>query len=693
MSILKAKWISWNKIEVLTSSFSNPPKFDLFLDEQVILYDFIENKSTRNIYSFNYSKEVLGHRFYLKHGNKEIPVDVSDAPNFDNFDFHYTYLGDDLGATYEKDYTKFVLWAPLASKVTLRIKNEEIDLTREEHGVYRGVAYGDYDGELYDYRIIINDKEIIVNDPYSKSTNTNSSRSAVINLKHLEMDMFDEKLPELNSYNEAIIYEAHVRDMTIDCKQIINKGKYLGLTERGNLTEANNPIGLDYIASLGVSHLQLLPVLDFESVDDTKPEQYNWGYDPLNFFALEGSYSLDPENPYSRMKEFKKLVSSVHRVGIRVNLDVVYNHVYKVDDFSLNKITPNYFFRVENGKLANHSGCGNDFASERPMARKIILDSLKFLVKTYDVDGFRFDLMGLIDLKTIQDAEKMLHALKKDLMIYGEGWNMFAVSKYCEEFANMDNYLKLPRVAFFNDRYRDILKGLGSKSEINEPGFLLGNPNFMEGFKFIYRSGTQKGIYPVLFKDYNQSLNYIECHDNSTIGDVIFDSVNEDDDHNKYVKLFNKVLLLSPGIAFIHMGQEFGQSKFGQSNTYNMGDYYNAFDYDEMDKKSEIVDSFRNYVKIRRSIALFKLDDTNLINSSIEFDNNDHLIDITLKSNGIYHIMINIGGTPAIFNEEKYGSYMLFNPHKGKSENEQIILKELGLSANKCSVFKEIREN
>lgn len=689
MAILKAKWISWNKIEVLTSSFSNPPKFDLFLDEQVILYDFIENKSTRNIYSFNYSKEVLGHRFYIKYNGKEIPIDVTDAPNFDKFDFHYTYLEDDLGATYERDYTKFVLWAPLASSVTLRIKDEEIDLVREDHGIYRGVAYGNYDGELYDYKIVINDQEIIVTDPYAKSTNTNSKRSAVINMSKLEMDMFNEKLPDLYSYNEAIIYEAHVRDMTIDCKDITNKGKYLGLTERGLTTKEGNPVGIDYIASLGVSHLQLLPVLDYASVDDTKDNQYNWGYDPLNFFALEGSYSLDPENPYSRMREFKKLVSCAHRMGLRVNLDVVYNHVYETNNFSLNKITPNYFFRIENGKLANHSGCGNDFASERPMARKVILDSLKFLLKTYDIDGFRFDLMGLIDLQTIQEAEKMLHNIKKDLMIYGEGWNMFPVSKFTDEYANMDNFEKLPRVAFFNDRYRDILKGLGSKSELNEPGFLLGNPNFMEGFKFIYRAGTLKGIYPKLFKDYNQSLNYIECHDNSTIGDVIFDSVNEDDDHNKYVKLFNKVLLLSPGIAFIHMGQEFGQSKFGQSNTYNMGDYYNAFDYDEMDKKKDIVDSFRNYVKIRHSINLFKSDDTNFINESIEFDNTDTLIDITLRSNGIYHVLINIGSKPAILTEDKYSRYMLFNPHKDKAENEQIVLKELGLAANKCSIFKE----
>lgn len=691
MSILKAKMISWNEIEVTASSFSIPPKFDLFLDNEVILYNLIMEKAPKYIYRFNYSKEVLGHRFYLKNKDQEVTVDVLGAINFPNFDFHYTYLDSDLGATYEKDYTKFVLWAPLASAVYLRIKGEEVALKREEHGIYRGVYYGDLDGELYDYKIILNDKEVIATDPYAKSTNTNSKKSAVINLNKLEMDMFDERLPKMQSYLDAIIYELHVRDMTIsDHCSIKNKGKFLGLIERGATSDGGNPAGIDYIASLGVTHIQLLPVLDFASVDDTKSEQYNWGYDPLNFFALEGSYSSNPEDPYSRMKELKKVVQNCHRMGIRVNLDVVYNHVYQLDLFSLNRITPNYFFRFEGGKLANHSGCGNDFASERPMARRIILDSLKFLLKTYDVDGFRFDLMGLIDLETIQIATKELQEIKGDCMIYGEGWNMYPVSRFTKEFANMDNYKKLPNVAFFNDRYRNIMKGLGDKSELNESGFLMGNPNFMSGFKFIYRAGTLEGIYPPLFSDYKQSLNYFECHDNSTIGDVILDTLENEDDLDRYIKLFNKVLLLSPGITFIHMGQEFGQSKFGQSNTYNLGDYYNAFDYEVMDQRAALVDSFRNYVKIRKSIPLFKETNTEIINNCISFENNDEVIDITLNYSGVYHIVINIGNEPCKFNEDKYAKYNLFGPYKIRGENEQIILKELGLSAHKCSIFKEI---
>ena len=690
MAIIKAKMISWDMIEVISSSYSNPPKFDLFVGDEVVLYNLNYNQTNKFVYKFNYQKEVLGKPFYLKSADKKITIDILDAIKFDKFDFHYSYLEDDLGATYNKDYTKFVLWAPLASKVILRIKNEEYELRRTEHGVYRTIVSGDLSGELYDYKLIINDKEVIATDPYAKSTNTNSDKSAVIDLTKLEMDMYDEKLPKMNSYCEAIIYEAHVRDMTIlNETNIVNKGKYLGLCEKGVTTKGGNPAGIDYIASLGVSHLQLLPVLDFATVDDTNSSQYNWGYDPLNFFALEGSYATDPEDPYCRMKEFKRLVATAHRSGLRVNLDVVYNHVYQLDRFSANKITPNYFFRFENGKLANHSGCGNDFASERPMARKIILDSLKFIAKTYDIDGYRFDLMGLIDLETISQAEKMLHSYKSDFMIYGEGWNMYPVSKYTKEFANMDNFHKLPRVAFFNDRYRNILKGLGDKSELSESGFLMGNPNFMEGFKFIYKAGTEKTIYPILFDNYAQSLNYVECHDNSTLGDVILDTLTNEDDLAKYVKLFNKVLLLSPGIVFIHMGQEFGQSKFGQSNTYNLGDYYNAFDYQELDERIAEVNSLRNYIKIRKSIPLFKEEDPAIINPKISFENIEKVIDITLKSNNIYHILINIGDEAITLNEDKYNNYYLYGPYKNDAEDVQIVLKVLGLSAHKCSIFKE----
>lgn len=687
MSILNAKLISWDKIEI-TSSKDEIERFDLFVDGEALFYNFV----SKNVISFSYNDDVIGHRFYLKSVEEAHYIDISDAPKFPEFDEKFAYLKDDLGPNYNKDFTKFVLWAPLASSVYLRIDDKEIEMNKGEKGTYQIIVEGDLDGKLYDYKVIISGEETIACDPYAKSTNLNSKKSAVIDLEKIKKDMFDEYLPAFNNNVEAIIYETSVRDISASTtSNIQNKGKFLGLCERGTLSNNSIPTGIDYIASLGISHIQLLPVLDFASVEDDKPEQYNWGYDPLHFFALEGSYSTNPDDPYSRMNEFIRLVRCAHKLGIRVNLDVVYNHVYKKEIFALNQITPNYFFRFEDGKYANHSGCGNDFASERLMARKIIMDSLKFLLKTYDIDGFRFDLMGLIDLETIKQAEIELHNIKPNLMIYGEGWSMGAKSPFTNEFATLENADKLPRVAFFNDRYRNILRGPGDKAQLYEHGYLLGNKDYVDAFKYVYKAGTESKDSKPLFENYSQSLNYVECHDNATLCDAILESIDNSDEQEviKYIKLFNKVLILSPGIVFIHNGQEFGQSKHGQANTYNLGDYYNALDYDLRDKRIQLVDSFRNYIKIRKSIPLFKLSEPELVNPCIEYDSEGYLIDISLKSNYNYHLVINVGDEHAIISEDKYANYYLYGPYKLGKENEKIVLKELGLSSHKASIFKE----
>lgn len=681
---INARLIDWNKIELN----GELPKFDLFIDSEPVFYNFIDEKTI----VFSYEEDALGHRLFLKGDEFEIDVDVFNAVDFLYFDEKYGYDKDDLGPNYEKSFTKFVLWAPLASRAYVRINNKEYEMKRGEKGTYVLYLDGDYDGALYDYKIIINNKEIIANDPYAKSTNLNSNQSAVISLEKLNKDMFDECLPQFNNNVEAIIYETSVRDISSSLtSNIKNKGKYLGLTERGTKSNKDKPTGIDYISSLGISHIQLLPVLDFASVEDDKIEQYNWGYDPLHFFALEGSYSTNPDDPYCRMNEFIRLVQTAHKLGIRVNLDVVYNHVYKKEIFALEKITPNYFFRKEGESFSSHSGCGNDFASERFMARKIILDSLKFLLKTYHIDGFRFDLMGLIDLETMQIIEKELHEIKPNLMLYGEGWSMGANSKYASQFATLENASKLPNVAFFNDRYRDYVRGRGDKAELYEKGFLLGNNNYFDEFKFAYLGGTYPYKYNKLFESYNQSLNYVECHDNATLGDAILETISDsnEEDLKKYIKLFNKVLILSPGIVFIHSGQEFGQSKFGQANTYNMGDYYNSLNYDVRDERYSLIESFISYIKIRKSIPLFKYIDSELVNSQIDFENDDSIIDISLNSNNLYHVMINISDKPITFNEDKYETYELYGPFKQRKDNEKIVLKKLGLASHKASIFKQ----
>lgn len=676
------KLISWNKIEL-----------DL-IDGEVCQYLLINDKEIpfvveNGVLIFNYDQEVLGKRIILKLNDKEQVVSVREAPLFSDFDDRYFYDGNDLGSTFYFDHTDFVLWAPLASKVLLRVKGQEIEMIRGDKGIFRATIFDNLDGELYDLIITIDEKTIISIDPYGKSSNANLEKSAVINFEKLNIKTYSECLPEFNQYVESIIYEGHIRDLTIHpSTNIINKGKYLGLTESGRTSPNYNPVGLDYLKYLGITHLQLLPVLDYGSVDEIKIDKYNWGYDPMQFFALEGSYSLNPNDPYSRMIEFKTLVSTLHKNGIRVNLDVVYNHVYKYDLFSLNKITPNYFFRFENGKMANHSGCGNDFQSERKMARKIIVDSILFLLKTYDVDGFRFDLMGLIDIDTMNELTRKVLEIKNDAMIYGEGWDMYSVSNYGAKFANMKNANLLPNIAFFNDSYRNIIRGIGSTSILKEPGFLLGNKCYIDGFKFAYSGSTIDYPFPHLFTNLNQTLNYIECHDNATIYDIISDST-DFDEKLRIIKLVNKVLLLSPGVAFIHMGQEFGATKYSNANSYNAGDKYNQFDPNLMDERIEIVNSFKGYIELRKSIDLFKISDANVVNNSIEYIVRDDILDVVLHTNFNYHILINQNDYKVNLFDEYYSNLKLVIPDKLKSFTETVYASSVGIGPHKCSIFKE----
>ena len=315
------------------------------------------------------------------------------------------------------------------------------------------------------------------------------------------------------------------------------------------------------------------------------------------------------------MIEFRQLVDSLHIAGMRVNLDVVYNHMYNGGTVNLNLITPHYFFREEGGKFANHSWCGCDFASERKMGRRLIKESIDFLMKVYDVDGFRFDLMGLIDLQTIQEVTSLALSNKKQALIYGEGWDMNATTFRNEKLATMKNSHELPDVSFFNDTYRDIMRGHGGHAKLDDLGFLLGNKAYVEGFKFAYLGSSKNLTYPKLFDHPSQSLNYVECHDNATLYDVINEST-EDIDVLRTIKTFNKVIMCSIGIPFIHMGQEIGLSKRNQRNTYNLGDYYNQMDYNVLDKRFDMVQSFRHYVLARQHADF--LDDLDL--DQVSFD-------------------------------------------------------------------------
>lgn len=693
MNIKNVMLINWDSflIELDEPFFLH---FDFFIDENVVAIHLYQNEGTKLYFHFDSEHELLGHDLIIKtHECGDHIVDVSKAIDFYGFDNKYYYDANDLGATYNKNFTTFKIWAPLASKVLLHLNNREYQLIRKEKGLYSISIDGDYDGAAYFYEITNNSKKVRVIDPYGKSSSFNGLYSNVINHEKIAMEMFDNYLPEFKSYLDAIIYEANVRDMTSDLStDIVNKGKFLGLIEKGKKTNQGHEAGFDYLLSLGFSHLQLMPVLDFATKDECDTlNNYNWGYDPVQFFTLEGSYSTEPNNPYTRIIEFKKLVRDFHRSGIRINLDVVYNHVYEAKTSILDKVVPNYYFRRKNGKFLNHSGCGNDVASERLMCRKLIIDSLLYLAKEFHVDGFRFDLMGLLDVETMQIASKKLRKIKNDMFLYGEGWDMLTETSNHLPLANMNNAHLLRDFAFFNDRYRNIIRGCGGGSSLDQNGYMLGNLSYKDGFKFAYAGSAFNITFPPLFKNINQSLNYVECHDNATLFDTIKNS-STNEDPLRLVKKINKLIFLSFGIPFFHAGQEIGLSKFNHSNTYNEGDNFNKFSYKVLDERFEMASTFKAYIKMRKEIALFHTTDLDLIDKNVDFIEHNNLLEIRLKDikdkQQIYHIYINPTNKGIRLNLDYVADF--YFPFGFRKNIEKSHFTSVDISKEQVSIFIEV---
>ena len=381
---------------------------------------------------------------------------------------------------------------------------------------------------------------------------------------------------------------------------IVNKGKFLGLIEENRKTEKGHRAGFDYFTSLGFTHLQLLPINDFATVDEENPEaSYNWGYDPAQYFVPEGSYSSDPNNPKARVIEAQMMIEAFHKKGIRINLDVVYNHVYDYLNSSFEKIVPGYYFRKhKNGRMQNTSYCGNDLASEKKMVHKLILDSAKWWIDYYDVDGFRFDLMGIIDVETVKEIAKYGKAKDPSFMVYGEGWNMGCDTTH--KLANMDNANLLPEFAFFNDSFRECTKN-----------YIAGDLHAKDSFLYSMFGSSQEwsGRLPK-FKYPTQSINYVECHDNRTFYDYLETrGIASRKEKDARCKLALAAVAFSFGIPFFHMGEEIGQSKFGNENSYKAGDTVNKFSYALLDLKIMEANFFRDLLAFRQDLLPLKSSD------------------------------------------------------------------------------------
>ena len=543
------------------------------------------------------------------------------------FDDIYYYDGHDLGHTYRKDYTTFKLWTPIAKSIELILVSPENETTTHvlkytNQGVWELTLEGDFEGYRYRYSSYVNGKTHKFTDPYGISSDANGNYNYVINPKKL-YKMTHDRPSFSGKLNEAIIYEVSIRDLTSDpAIQAKNPRTYKGFVEPSLKTPAGNPAGLDYLTSLGVTHLQILPFYDFEGVDELNPDKsYNWGYNPSQYNVPEGSYSKDPNDPYKRLNELKKMIDILHKNKLRVVMDVVYNHVYNVKTFPFDKLIPGYAYRVDSqGILTNSSGCDNDLATERAMIRKFISDSVLYWAKHYNIDGFRFDLMGLIDLKTMNMIRQKLELLRPDIIVYGEGWQMGSPLP-ARSMAHMYNKNVLYNIGFFNDKIREHIKGATFNPK--QKGYALGNNDHLGIIKHLMLGSV---LNKFLFKYPSQSINYVECHDNHTFFDKAKLALEDSDieTRKKYQKLATSIILLSQGVPFIHMGQEFYRTKKGVENSYKSPDSINFIDWSLVDEHQEDIDDFRRLVFLRKNLKCLKLPTTSSIKENAYVSCNDY---------------------------------------------------------------------
>lgn len=549
-----------------------------------------------------------------------------------DFSAKYTYTGNDLGNTYSPTATKFRVWAPTAIAVTLVTYAKadsplssaiETRMTPDVNGTWVTSLSGDQDGLIYNYRVTLEGPTNEAVDPYVRATTINGTRGVVVNLAKTNPAGWSKSKPKFSGKaTDAVIYELHVRDLSMDSSSGIsaaNKGKFLAFTELNTKSGAVQT-GVSAIKDLGVTHVELLPIYDFQSVDEAAPT-FNWGYDPQNYNVPEGSYSSDPTKPTARITELKRAIQSMHSVGLRVNMDVVYNHVYNASTFSQNLITPGYFFRTDdNGALTNGSGCGNDVATERPMVRKFIVDSVKYWASEYNLDGFRFDLMGLMDIKTINEVTAALKVIDPTIIVIGEGWEMGTLAKDLR--ASQTNISKLNNVAHFNDQIRDGLKG--SVFKASDTGWATGKLSAVGDIKPGIVGNTNYD--PMFLNAWNttsptQSVNYVESHDNLTLADKLTASVKGISPTGiaQLSQFATSIAFLSQGVPFMQAGQEFLRSKNGDDNSYKSDDATNSLKWSTKLKYSTTVNYYKGLIALRAAHPAFRMTTTAAMKENIKF--------------------------------------------------------------------------
>lgn len=608
----------------------------------------------------------------------ETLTDHPSTERLDSYDKYPSYYGSDLELVYTPEQSVFTLWAPSADRVRLNLyasgeggdPEEQVEMEKAGYGTWRVHIDRDLKGSFYTFQIEKNGKWLNETPGiWAKAVGINGNRAAVIDWNETNPEGWEsDRSPELKMYSDIILYELHHRDFSIAPDSgIENKGKFLALTETGTKTPEGEATGLDHLKELGVTHIHILPSFDFATVDETKLDEnhYNWGYDPKNYNVPDGSYSTDPANPVVRIREFKEMVKSLHQNGFRIVLDVVYNHTASTDHSNFDLTVPGYFYRQNtDGSYSNASGCGNETASEREMVRHYIIESVKFWAREYHIDGFRFDLMGIHDIETMNHLRSELLEIDPTIFVYGEGWVAADSPLPFEQRAVKENVGQMEGIGVFNDEFRDGLKG--STFDEQEPGYASGNINgHFEPVKYGIVGGTdhpQVDYGGLLYCNApyagapSQMINFVSCHDGYTLVDKLKLSVQGDHAADELIpidKLVHTVLLTAQGIPFIRSGEEIMQDKQGEPNSYKSPDSINRIDWSLKAKNREVFDFIRGLIALRKAHPAFRIPtveglqqwlrfmdtgDSGVIAYTLgEYANNDEWKEILVAYNGNRH--------------------------------------------------------
>ena len=562
--------------------------------------------------------------------------------HYATYDDYPEYKGNDLGITYTAGQSQFRAWSPAADEVKLHIYDAPLntepiasyDMKSDVDGTWLYTIGEDLIGKYYAFQIKFNGEWL---DPtpgiWAKAVGVNGERGAVVDMATTNpQEWADDVRPELISFTDAVIYELHYRDLTISPTSGSHyNGKFLGLAERGTVSPDGLSTGLDHIIDLGVTHVQLLPSYDYGSIDETtlNDNVYNWGYDPKNYNVPEGGYSTDPYSPTARIVEMKTMIQTLHSAGIRVIMDVVYNHTFVGAESHLNLMAPGYFYRMENDTAwSNGSGCGNETASERAMMRRFMVESVKYWIEEYHIDGFRFDLMGIHDIETMRAIRSAVDEIDPSITIHGEGWAAGSCAITEEIRAVKANVSQMDGIAVFSDDIRDAMRG--NWVEGNRGGFLVGRTDFDESIRFGVVGAT---AHPAINQDNivhsssayatspAQVINYVSCHDDPCLVDKLR-AIEPNLTTAELIRmelLAQTIVFTSQGVPFIFSGEELLRDKKGVHNTYQSPDSVNQIDWHNKALYHEVYSYIRSLIAMRRSHPAFRMNSAAMVADAINF--------------------------------------------------------------------------